>query len=531
MNPRYLIGFDLPKLKKDFFDLIVVGSGIAALSLVAKVPPNLKVLVLTKGKPEESSTYYAQGGIAAAISPADQPKFHLEDTLEAGNGLCDLSAVEILVNEGPSRVEDLIEWGVEFDRKNGDLVLGREGGHSLARIVHHGDSTGREIERVLLKKVETLPNLDFRAGEFAIDLLTQESHCVGVIAFDEKESLKAYLAPHVVLATGGAGALYQSTTNPEIATGDGVAMAFRAGAYLADLEFFQFHPTALNTLENPRFLITESLRGAGAYLVDSKGRRFMKGIHPLAELAPRYVVVKEMVKIIEEGEKIFIDARHIATSELKQNFPGIFNHCLKLGLDLSKDLIPICPAAHFFIGGVRTDLKGRTNLSGLLACGEVAATYVHGSNRLASNSLLESLVFSQRIATFLSEEKPLISKTDLTNLCLSTSNLKGHAGQSVEAIQALMTEKVGILRRGDDLKEALEAFESMKRQSIKVESRKSGEFANLLTVAELVARAAWRREESRGVHIREDFPEKDERWRKHILVWRGEDGQVQLGYD
>lgn len=531
MNPRYLTGFDLTKLKREFFDLIVVGSGIAALSLVSKAPPNLKALVLTKGKPEEGSTYYAQGGIAVAISDTDQPKFHLEDTLEAGDGLCDPVAVEVLVNEGPSRVEDLIEWGVEFDRKNGDLFLGREGGHSIARIVHHGDSTGREIERVLLKKVKSLPRLDFRAGEFVIDLLTYENQCVGVLAFDEKGSLKAYLAPWIVLATGGAGALYKSTTNPGISTGDGVAMAFRAGARLADLEFFQFHPTALDTSEKPRFLVTESLRGAGAYLVDSKGSRFMKGVHPLAELAPRYVVVKEMVKIIEEGEKVFIDARHLGISKLKKNFPDVYNHCLKQGLDLSKDLIPICPAAHFFIGGVRTDLKGRTNLLGLLACGEVAATYVHGSNRLASNSLLESLVFSHRIVNFLNVEEPSISRADLEDIHLATPNPKGRAKSSAEAIQALMTEKVGIIRRGDDLKEALETLESIRRQGIKVEDRKTGEVANLLTVADLMAQVAWQREESRGVHVREDFPEKDERWRKHILIWRGENGRVQLGYD
>ncbi len=527
MTSRYLIEFDISALKKDFFDLIIVGAGIAGLSVALKVCGALKTVVITKGKLDESSTSSAQGGIATALFPPDTPELHLKDTLNAGNGLCDPPAVGIFVNEGPARVKELIEIGVEFDKRGGEsLDLSREGGHSLSRILHRGDTTGREIARVLWEKIKQCQGLEVREGVMAIDILTHRGRCVGVLV-QEEDSLKAYFSSRVVLATGGAGSLYSATTNPLIATGDGVAMAYRAGVVLSDLEFMQFHPTALHGRENPRFLITEALRGAGAYLRDAQGRRFMEGVHPLLELAPRYVVVREMVRVMKRDhtDYIFLDARHVPLEKLRRNFPQIYEHCLKAGYDLSQDLIPVSPAAHFYIGGVKTDYNGRTSLPGLYACGEVAATGVHGANRLASNSLLEGLVFAHRVArTILGRER----KLQIDAVPLSFQSLRvSKKGLSRKELGELMMEKAGIIRDERGLKEALNVLREERFSPVEV-SRREVELANLKILAYLLVLSALSRRESRGVHIREDFPEKKRDFNRHFLVRRGKDGEPQL---
>jgi L-aspartate oxidase len=532
MTSRYLFKFDLSKIKKEFVDLVVVGAGIAGLSVALKVCGYLKTVLITKGELGDSSTFSAQGGIAAALSPKDSPELHFKDTLNAGNGLCDSKAVEILVNEGRERVRELMKLGVEFDLQDEELDFSREGGHSLSRIVHRGDATGREIAHVLTEKVKICQGLEVREFVMAVDVLTFKGNCVGVLVLEE-DSLKAYLSPWVILATGGAGSIYSATTNPLVATGDGIAMAYRAGALLSDLEFMQFHPTVLHDEENPRFLITEALRGAGAYLRDGKGRRFMEGVHPLAELAPRYVVVREMVKVMKEekSDHIFLDARHISKGKLEKGFPQVYEHCVKKGFNLSKSLVPVSPAAHFYIGGVKTDYFGRTSINGLYACGEVAATRVHGANRLASNSLLEGLVFAHRTAQDIlkssSKKKSCLSQS-LTITSSSFSKDKKNK-LSRKELGKLMMEKAGIIRNEKGLSEVLSTLKGS--YSPGELSREEVELSNMKILSFLLSYSALERRESRGVHIREDFPGKKENFKRHIWVKRGKDGEPELGFN
>jgi L-aspartate oxidase len=532
MTSRYLFNFDLSKIKREYVDLVIVGTGIAGLSVALKVCGYLQTVLITKGKLGDSSTFSAQGGIAAALSPEDSPELHLKDTLNAGNGLCDSRAVHILVAEGPRRVKELMQLGVKFDSENEKLDFSREGGHSLSRIVHRGDATGKEIANVLMEKVKLCEGLEVKEFVMAVDILTEKGKCLGVLVLEE-ETLKAYLSPNVVLATGGAGSIYSATTNPLVATGDGMAMAYRAGAILSDLEFMQFHPTALHDEENPRFLITEALRGAGAYLRDGEGKRFMEGIHPLAELAPRYVVVREMVKVMnrERSDHIFLDARHIPKEKLKKGFPQVYEHCLKMGFDISKDLVPVSPAAHFYIGGVKTDYFGKTSVEGLYACGEVAATGVHGANRLASNSLLEGLVFAHRTAQDILKSSSKREKYSKSLSLSSSSSLNKKSEKNTlsrSELGELMMKKAGIIRNKEGLSEALSALEGSYLPSELC--REEIELSNMKILSYLLSYSALRREESRGVHIREDFPEKREIFSKHIWVRRGKDGKPELGF-
>lgn len=523
MPIRYLSNFDLAKLPQVSCDILVVGTGIAGLYTALKLSDAGRVVVLTKRKLEESNTEYAQGGIAAAIGTEDSPRLHLLDTLEAGAGLCDEAAVEVLVEEGPDCVRELIAIGTQFDKnEGGDYALTREGAHSQRRILHaRGDATGDEIRRALQHKVYEQGIIVYE-NQYIVDVLTHEGRCIGVLALDEQERMTAYLARATVLCTGGAGQLYINSTNPEVATGDGIAIAYRAGAEIADVEFVQFHPTALYGEGSPKFLISEAVRGEGALLLNKDGERFMPAYHPQAELAPRDVVARAIVDQMRKTNHpcVYEDARAIAG--VKDRFPTIYAACLKRGIDITHDLIPVAPAAHYIMGGIQTDLDGRSGIPGLYACGEVACTGIHGANRLASNSLLEGLVFGKRIAQAIKQE------------LLSFPGSRSFGWRSAPAIpdrplhllwaeiQQLMWDNVGILREAEGLRQAITRLEEITESMSGALMTKEGyQVANLATVALLVARAALTREESRGGHYRADFPQRnDQNWIRHVVQRR-----------
>jgi L-aspartate oxidase len=512
-------------------DFVVVGSGIAGLRAAVEIArAGWAVTVLTKDRREESNTEYAQGGVAVALSEDDEAALHEEDTLAAGAGLCDERAVALLVEEGKRYIEELIEWGTEFDREGGRLLFTREAAHSRPRILHaHGDATGRELVRALLARAGREPNVSFLAHAETEGLVVREGRCVGVRYLDPVvRSPRVLLARGVVLATGGAGQLFQHTTNPEVATGDGMAMAYQAGAELADMEFVQFHPTALNLEGAPRFLLSEALRGEGGILLNADGKRFMPRYHERAELAPRDIVSRSIVAEMERTatRTVFIDMTAFDERRLSRRFPKIYATCLQYGLDLAREPVPVSPAAHYCMGGVRTDLDGRTTLPGLYAAGEVACTGVHGANRLASNSLLEGLVFGARAGRAAGAEAPApppraAAGDELLGSVLApaSSEVRRAAAATLavrKRVRRLMWERVGILRSARSLGRALKEFEQIARAPLPSSPR------NFVTVALLVARAALWREESRGGHYRVDFPERDDaHWRLHSVARRG----------
>jgi L-aspartate oxidase len=523
-------------------DFVVVGSGIAGLRAAIELArAGARVAVLTKDRREESNTEYAQGGVAVALSEDDEATLHEEDTLAAGAGLCDERAVEVLVEDGRRYVAELIEWGAEFDREEGRLLFTREAAHSRARILHaHGDATGREIVRALLARAGRERNISFLAHAETESLTLRDGRVVGVRYLDPLvRAPRSLFARGVVLASGGAGALYLHTTNPSVATGDGMAMAFRAGAELADTEFVQFHPTALNVEGAPRFLLSEAMRGEGGVLRNEAGKRFMPRYADAAELAPRDVVTRSIVAEIERTatRTVFLDMTAFDAQFLRRRFPKIYSTCLRFGLDLARDPVPVAPAAHYCMGGVRTDLEGHTSLAGLYAAGEVACTGVHGANRLASNSLLEGLVFGARAGRAAARDlsgadvirTPGASDVDEGDNESDADNLKeksagaasrsdarreGAASLAVrKRVRRLMWERVGILRSRASLTRALREFEEITRAPLRPAPR------NFVTAATLIARAALWREESRGAHFRVDFPARDDgRWRVHSII-------------
>src|SRR6266700_1115751 len=390
-------------------DFVVIGAGIAGLRAAIELSAAGRVVVLAKRELKDSATQLAQGGIAAALSDEDEIGLHLQDTLNAGDGLCNPDAAKVLVEEGPERIEELIQWGTEFDREGTKLAFTREGAHSRNRILHaHGDSTGREILRALYAKTKTLKNISVCEFEFSTDLRMKEGRVSGIYLISNKGEHRQMAASAVLLATGGLGQLYRNTTNPAVATGDGLAMAFRAGAEVSDMEFIQFHPTALYLKNAPRFLLSEALRGEGAYLRNLEMHRFMPKFHPMGELAPRDVVARAILHELEvspaKDPVVYLDLTHLKASHVKAHFPRIYSTCFQYNIDITTDLIPIRPAAHYAIGGVRTDLQGRTSLPALYAAGVAATTGVHGANRLASNSLLEGLVFGARAGRKMRDE-------------------------------------------------------------------------------------------------------------------------------
>ncbi len=497
-------------------DFIVIGSGIAGLRAAIELARGGRVAVLTKDRLDESNTEYAQGGVAVALSDDDEIEWHVEDTLKAGAGLCDEAAVRVLVEEGPRYITELIEWGAEFDREGGELAFTREAAHSRRRILHaHGDSTGREIVRALLARAKQEPNIAFLAHAATLELLVEDGRCAGVKYIDPNESLlREMRARAVVLATGGAGQIFSQTTNPEVATGDGMAMAYAAGATVCDLEFVQFHPTALAAPEAPRFLLSEAMRGEGGRLRNELGEAFMSRYDERAELAPRDVVSRSMVAEMKRTctRWVYLDLTHLKSTFLRDRFPQIFLTCLRYSLDITKDQLPVSPAAHYIMGGARTDTFGRTTLAGLYAAGEVACTGVHGANRLASNSLLEGLVFGARAGAAARNDAgpaPPIEDTPAAPVAITLTDWMLDQ-RTRHRVQELMWRRVGIMRHGAELKSALDDLARLGEEEMNTRTR------HFVTLARLITQAALWREESRGGHYRADFPERDdERWHVH----------------
>jgi L-aspartate oxidase len=514
-------------------DFIVIGSGVAGLRAAIELSTAGRVLILAKREVTESATHYAQGGVAVALSDEDEIGIHLQDTLVAGDGLCDEDAVRVLVAEGPGRIEQLIEWGAEFDKTGNKLSFTREGAHTRNRVLHaHGDSTGREIGRALWEKAKSLKNISLCEFEFTTDLLVANGEVCGVEAIDKDGTRHQILASAVLLATGGLGQIYRDTTNPEVATGDGVAMAHRAGADVSDLEFVQFHPTALYLKGVPRFLISEALRGEGAYLLNSELERFMPKYHSMAELAPRDVVARAITHELKiskaKDPAVYLDLTHLTHKKLDQRFPRIYSTCMKYNIDITSEMIPVRPAAHYSMGGVWTDLDGRTTLPGLYAAGEVACTGVHGANRLASNSLLEGLVYGARAGATMPERLggPLPHGAATPQAASSRSNGPVPADNAVvqhtvEQIRDLMWREVGVVRSGPGLRRAIEHLQKLASSLPACDARQS-EARNIHQVALLIARSAQARLESRGAHYRTDYPAHDDaKFLKHSIV-RGE---------
>jgi L-aspartate oxidase len=510
--------------KDNRVEFVVLGGGIAGMRAAIELSRGGRVLILTKDDLYESSTEYAQGGIAAALGEDDEVTLHLHDTLLAGDGLCREEAVRVLVEEGPQQIHQLIEWGMRFDRNGTMLAFTREGAHSRSRILHaHGDSTGSEILRALMAKARTIHSIHLQPHTFATELTLQDGKVCGVTYLDAKNSAPRHMpASAVLLATGGLGHVYKETTNPSVACGDGMAMAYRAGALLSDMEFVQFHPTALFVKGAPRFLLSEALRGEGAYLRNLLLERFMPRYHEAAELAPRDVVARAIIMEMHKtrAEFVYLDLTALDPEHVKKRFPRIFSTCLQYNIDISADLIPIRPAAHYAMGGVATDLFGATSLPGLFAAGEVASTGVHGANRLASNSLLEGLVFGARAASaMLNKHVPAPFPSPKPNPRAGTSVL-ATAGpatapptdpqKAVEEARAILWDKVGIIRDGRHLGEAVVRLAELSLPDAPQSSRPTYEADNILTVASLIARCALAREESRGAHYRSDFPLKNE---------------------
>lgn len=529
---RYLVDVDSGSTNQLFTDCLVVGAGVAGLRAAIEAAENLKTIVVCKGRVEDSNTWNAQGGIASVLDRTDTFESHIADTLKTGCGLCDEGIVELVVRRGPELVKQLLGWGAEFDRKDGHLDITLEGGHSHARIAHaHGDETGRIIAQALIKLARQDPNIRIIEGFYVIDLLTDDDNrCVGLIGCDGRSGPQIIWAPNTILASGGAGRLYRETTNPEVATGDGIALAYRAGAVLRDLEFVQFHPTTLYIAGASRALITETLRGEGAVLLDNKGRRFMKDYHESGELAPRDIVSRAILSQMQKTEAthVYLDVRHFDKEFFAKRFPLINELLNSFDIDIAKDLIPVRPSAHYMVGGVKTDVSARTSIDNLYACGEIASTGLHGANRLGSNSLLEGLVFGQIAGQVVSEHTRLwragaaqinhplikyqIPHSDRTRL--DTEDVRN-------SLRALMWRNVGITRSDTPMVEAQEIIRFWQRYVMDkaFDAPEGWECQNMLTVSLLMAQAAQQRCESRGTHFRRDFPDIDDKnFKEHIEI-------------
>ncbi len=505
-------------------DFLVVGGGIAGLRAAIALAAAGRVLVLTKADARESNTGYAQGGIAAALGDDDSPARHADDTIRAGDGLCDEHAVRVLVEQGPHYVRELMDWGTRFEcDEAGRLAFGREAAHSVRRVLHAGDATGREIGRVLWQRVAELAAVTVINHGTVTELAIESGRATGAWYFDRAGTRRRIVARATLLATGGAGQVFRETTNPAVATGDGIALAFRAGARVADLEFVQFHPTALNMPGVPRFLISEALRGEGAQLLNGRGEPFMAGYHPEGDLAPRDVVARAIVhEQARTPGPVTLTLAHLDALFVRRRFPNIAEMCRRVGLDLARDPIPVGPAAHYMMGGVDTDDRGRTSIPGLYAAGEVACTGVHGANRLASNSLLEGLVFGARAGEAMpGPQAAAAPRADRIGAAVRVPVVIGAQPMNRAAVRDLVWTAAGLFRTKDRLEAALPALDSAfldaRAQLEHDRGADAWQHLNLLTVAGLIARAALRREESRGGHFRADFPRRDdERWRIHL---------------
>jgi L-aspartate oxidase len=530
-TPRYLVPFHPKRVPHYFTDVLIVGGGLAGARAALGIDPALSVLMVTKDALPVSNSFWAQGGIAGVVDPEDRLEEHVADTLAAGGSLCDRAVVERVVAEAPRRIEELIGWGTRFDTVPasgcpGRLALGREGGHGHDRIVHAlGDATGKEVMRAVTECLARLEHVEVWEQTFTIDLLTLDGACRGAIVWNREHGKTLVWAKQTILATGGGGQLYRETTNPPVATGDGLAIAYRAGAELRDVEFVQFHPTVLYIAGASRSLISEATRGEGARLIDRQGHRFMLDYDPRAELAPRDVVSLSIVSQMEKTRypNVYLDMTHLDPKRVMSRFPGIAAICAEFQLDITRDRIPVRPGAHYMMGGAAVDLEGRTTLPGLWAAGEVSSTGLHGANRLASNSLLEAMVYGAHAAEGASRAA-LAQEDDYFALPVANPRADS-AGEPINlddirnALKSLMWRNVGVRRDGEGLVEARETVAQWRRFALARQFADPGgwELQNMLCIARLMIDAALAREESRGTHVRTDFPALDEEhWKRHI---------------
>lgn len=521
-------------------DYLIIGGGIAGLSAALEASKRGRVIILTKSKIGETATEKAQGGIAAAIDQIrDSTEFHFEDTIAAGAGLCDENSVRILVTEGVERVKELIEMGAHFDKaetEGGGFALALEGAHKRRRILHAGDATGKEIQRTLGSKIVADNLAEIHQFTIGIDLIIKNNRCIGVKALDlGKNKIKNFYAKTTIITTGGLGQAYLYTTNPEVATGDGIAMAYRAGAQVMDMEFVQFHPTSLvqfaelkDIIALPRFLISEAVRGEGAMLLNLKGERFMKKYDSQGELAPRDIVSRAIYQEMKASntDHVFLSLAKLDAEKIKQRFPVIYKTCLERGLDITNDNIPVAPAAHYFMGGIKTDTEGKTNIPGLFAAGECASLGVHGANRLASNSLLDGLVFGHRAAIAAAKSETCLpagrSETSIKSEALKPKISKTDLQRFMLVIKSNMWKNVGIVRSQDTLQQALLMIDAVVDRVERPATKEEIELRNLALVAKLITQAALDRQESRGAHYRKDFPKTDDKnWKRHLVYAGG----------
>lgn len=511
MSKRYLIDFDIQKLNKEECDVIIIGSGVAGLYSAINLDRNLKIFIISKEAIDENNSYLAQGGIAAAVAEGDLPLYHFEDTIKAGAGECDVEAVKVLVKQAPNDIKILCDIGTNFDRNpDGTLTTTREGGHRRFRIVHAlGDATGREVFDSLLRECRKRSNITILEDCFAVDLVTQNESCAGLI-IKLKGEYKYIASKAVICASGGIGQVYKNTTNATVITGDGIAMAYRAGAELSNMEFVQFHPTAMYNAEpkENKFLISEAVRGEGGILRNTNGERFMPQYHEMAEVAPRDIVARAIFSEMRKtgSSFVYLDVTHKDSEFIKTRFPNIYKHCMDEGIDITKDYIPVCPVQHYFMGGIKTDLWGQTNIKGLYACGEAANTGVHGANRLASNSLLEGLVFGRRCAEKINETIKDVQIIQPTLQYNSQSRGAIDALSIRNSIKSLMNEHAGIERNEKDMNMALNKINEYITQleNSSLGSNEDMETINIAYIAALVLKGAIRRKKSVGSHYRID---------------------------
>lgn len=537
LSPRFLVPFHPKRIGHHFVDVLIVGGGIAGLRAAMEVDPRLSLLIVTKDELDESNSAYAQGGIAGVLGPEDRFEDHVADTLTAGADLCDPAVVEMVVHEAPAQIRQLIAWGTQFDQAEGELTLGREGGHSHHRIVHAlGDATGQEVMRAMIRRAREELRAQFWENTFTIDLLTYEGVCRGAIVWNAHHGKTCVWAKQTILCTGGAGQVYRESTNPPVATGDGHAIAFRAGAVLADMEFMQFHPTVLYIAGGTRHLITEAMRGEGAQLIDSTGHRFMPEFDERAELAPRDVVSRAIVEQMQKTHhpSVYLSLRHLDPTLVRQRFPSINTVCAQFGIDITTDPIPVRPGAHYMVGGVRVDQQGRTSLPNLLAAGEVTSSGLHGANRLASNSLLEGLVYGARAGSTASAAA-LAEPDSFQALPLENPPVEPPAEplDSIDirnSLKSLMWRDAGVWRDAEGLAEARQNIDRWCRYVLnrQLSDPEGWELQNMLTVARLIIAAGIIRTESRGVHLRTDYPEVDnDKWRKRVLLARDHEPAIE----
>lgn len=523
---RYLTDFDMNEMDSEYYDVLIIGSGIAGIYTALEIDSKYRIAILTKDSIEDNNTNLAQGGIAVPLDKKDSPELHFADTIYAGAGLCDEEAVWVLVKEAVANIGNIRGYGVKFDlQESGNLALTREAAHSMKRIIHAGDTTGKVVWEQLVSVVRTRDNVKIFERHFVTDLLYEDGKTTGALVFDEAEGrVKAYLSNVVVCASGGYGQLYSYTTNPDVATGDGAAMAYRAGTSLQDLEFIQFHPTVLFHPQNKSFLLSEAMRGEGALLRNINGDFFMKQYHDLSELAPRDIVSRSIFREMKKtnSDHVYLDITFKGKEYLEERFPNIYKTCLSYGIDISKDYIPVAPAEHYCMGGIKTDIYGRTEIKGFYACGESACNGLHGANRLASNSLLEGLVFGRRIV---SEVRDLLPDDSSRKVEFSATYKTNRIRKDIDRaamkanIRSIMTDHVGIVREKNGLTAALLMIREYKKElsNMRNETMDDFELQNLLLLAELVIESALEREESRGAHFRSDFPNTDDiNWRLNI---------------